>query len=62
MYFNGQGVDQSLEEAYAWMSIAAAQGKDVAIEQRNIIKSRMTAAQLDSGEALFTKLYQEILL
>jgi hypothetical protein len=62
MYFNGQGTSQSDIAAYAWVSMAAAQGKEVAAEQRQEITSRMTNTQITSAEELFNELYQEILL
>ncbi len=56
MYFNGQGVAQDDVAAYAWMSLAAAKGDKVAVDQLKAIKSRMPQDQVAKAEAMANEL------
>ena len=42
MYANGEGVPQDDAQAYAWFSVAAAQGNTGAAEARDRVAGRLT--------------------
>jgi hypothetical protein len=52
MYSRGRGVPQSDVEAYKWWSLAAAQGSDDAANNRDIVSSKMTPAQIAEAQRL----------
>jgi TPR repeat protein len=58
MYNNGQGVVQDYKEAYAWLSVSAANGAAHAVKNRDIAAKKLTPAQLEKGQAL-AKVYFE---
>ena len=57
-YRDGRGVPQNLVEAYAWLSIAAAQGHVGAKEKRQALLEEMTPAEVERAEA-FARGYWE---
>jgi TPR repeat protein len=58
MYDKGQGVVQDYKEAYAWSSVAAANGSAYADMNRDTYAKKLTPNQLEKGQAL-AKLYFE---
>lgn len=52
MYVNGQGVPQDYVRAHMWFNFAAAQGDSVAIKNRDLAASMMTAAQIAEAQKL----------
>ena len=52
MYAKGEGVPQNDVQAYAWWSVAAAQGLENAIKSKAILKKLMTPAQIAKGQEL----------
>jgi len=52
MYAEGEGVPDNYVEAYKWWSLAAAQGVHSAAGNRDIIRQRMTPAQIAEGQRL----------
>ncbi|MCY4210373.1 MAG: SEL1-like repeat protein, partial [Gammaproteobacteria bacterium] len=52
MYANGEGVPDDNMRAYAWFSIAAAQGEYPAKENKESVAERMTRAQIDEAQKL----------
>jgi len=51
MYANGQGVMADYTEAYAWLSLAAAQGNDEAKATLDTAKKTMTSRQIAKAQA-----------
>ena len=51
-YDNGLGVQQDKINAYMWLSLAAAQGREGAAAIRDLIARRMTAAQIAEAQKL----------
>jgi len=58
MYDNGFGVPENYVRAYAWYSIAAAQGNDEARTNKEIVAQCMTLAQVAQGQN-FSSLFWE---
>jgi len=52
MYHNGQGVNQDITRAHMWYNIAALQGSEKGLENRDIIANKMTASQIEKTQAL----------
>lgn len=59
MYFSGEGVPQDFVQAYMWVSLAASrfppsarEDRKQAVRHRDIVASKMTAAQLDEARKL----------
>ena len=52
MYAKGDGVPEDDAKAYAWLSIAAAQGNESAKESKDIVTERMTRAQIADAQKL----------
>jgi len=59
-YGNGNGVPQNDVAAYAWFSLAAAQGNENAAEHKYIIAKRFTPAQQDEAQSLVAELQAKI--
>ena len=55
MYAKGEGVPEDAVNAYAWFSIAAAQGDTRAKENKELVASRMTRSQIAEAQALSRK-------
>ena len=47
-------------QTYAWWSLAAAQGEKKASKNKDVIRKRMTPAQINEGEELREKLCAKI--
>jgi uncharacterized protein len=60
MYDNGQGVTQNFPLAYAWFSLAAAQGDEKAIKNRDITAKKLTSQQLSEAQDLAAKIQYQI--
>ena len=52
MYHNGQGVNQDTTRAHMWYNIAALQGSEKGLENRDIIAKEMTASQIEKAQTL----------
>ena len=52
MYAQGEGVPEDDAKAYAWLSIAAAQGDELAKKSKDIVTERMTRAQIAEAQKL----------
>lgn len=52
MYVLGRGVPQDYVQAYKWLNLAAAHGNDRAVEMRDRLAARMTAAQIAEAQKL----------
>lgn len=50
---------QNFVEAYKWLSVAAANGHNISLKDRAIIKMRMSAAQVSKAEELVKEFRQE---
>ena len=55
MHAYGMGVPQNDVRGYVWFAQAAAQGHPAALEQSNLLRARMTAAQLAEVDRLSRK-------
>jgi TPR repeat protein len=56
-YYNGEGVPQDYVQAYKWFNLAAAtstekEARDRAVEARDLVAARMTAAQIAEAQKL----------
>ena len=52
MYANGTGVPQDDVLAYAWLTLAAAQGNELASENKDKLRTRMTPNQMARAQEL----------
>ena len=52
MYDDGQGVPQDYVQAHVWFNLAAAQGDANAAQDRDLMASMMTPAQIEKAQAL----------
>ena len=52
MYYNGEGVPEDTVNAYAWCSIAAAQGDTSAKELKELVTGRMVRSQIAEAQKL----------
>jgi TPR repeat protein len=52
MYANGQGAPQDYIQAHMWLSLAAAKSETRAVELRNAVAAKMTAAQIAESQKL----------
>src|SRR5262249_37619171 len=52
LYEHGRGLPEDLVRAYFWYHLVAAQGDATAIDQRQVLATRMTPAQLDEARQL----------
>jgi TPR repeat protein len=52
MYDKGKGVKQDYVETHKWVSLAAAQGLKKAIENREMVASQLTPAQMTEAQRL----------
>ena len=52
MYAAGRGVPEDIVLAYMWWNLAAAQGDEVAQENKDIIEQQMTRAQIAEAQRL----------
>lgn len=55
MYRFGRGVPADYVQAHMWLDLAAAQGFDRAVEERDRVAGKMTAAQIADAERLARK-------
>ena len=60
MYSKGQGVTQNYPQAYAWYTVAASQGSEVAIKSRDIIIKEMSPGQLSEAQELTKQIFNKI--
>lgn len=59
-YFHGAGVPKSVNQAYAWFDVAAAQGHLLAVNARESLATRMTRTEVEAGERLAAVLLAKI--
>ncbi len=52
MYPHGKGLSQDYVPAYKWFNLSAAQGYDIADQNRDIAASRVTPDQLTEAQRL----------
>jgi TPR repeat protein len=52
MYFNGEGVPQDYILAHMWLNLAAAQGDEMARQNREIVASKMPKTNLSTAQTL----------
>ncbi|MGE0055622.1 MAG: hypothetical protein AB7S74_15570 [Hyphomicrobium sp.] len=52
LYENGLGVPADMREAYKWLSLAARHGDKEALRRRDIMKGKLTAAELKAAEKM----------
>jgi TPR repeat protein len=52
MYYNGTGVLQDYFLVYMWFNLAAAQGNESAIGNRDIVAGQMTPSQIEEAQRL----------
>jgi TPR repeat protein len=52
MYNNGQGVLQDLVYSHMWANIAASNGVELAVKNRDIAAAKMTPSQLEKAQDL----------
>jgi TPR repeat protein len=52
MYMEGAGVTRNYVQAHMWLSIAMANGREPAREDRTIAERRMTAADISKAQKL----------
>jgi len=55
MYAGGVGVERNCLLAYMWFSLAAAQGEANSMTGRDVVESKMTAAQIAEGKKLVSE-------
>ena len=60
MYANGTGVPQDDVLAYAWLNLAVEQGNELASENKDKLRTRMTANQMARAQDLSATLFDRI--
>ena len=60
MYASGEGVPEDYVKAYTWFNLAAAQGNENAVENKDRLKSLMTAADISEAQKLSAELFTRI--
>lgn len=50
MYYGGEGVPEDSVRAYAWIILASAQGDELALRGKDLIRERMTPAQITDAQ------------
>lgn len=58
MYARGEGIPENRVQAYAWFSIAAAQGDDSARDNKEIVAKNMTSAEIAEAQKLSRKYWE----
>ena len=59
MYAEGEGVPEDDVQAYAWYSIAAAQGLKSAKKNKGILKEEMTREQIAEAQKLSSEYWEK---
>ena len=60
MYFRGEGVPKNDIESYAWFLLAKANGNERASEMISDLEKRLTAEQIEKGQARAAELHRLI--
>ena len=60
MYAFGEGVPQDYKEAYAWLSVAKANGLELAEKNLGIVTKKMTKEQIAEAQSLATEIQKRI--
>ena len=60
MYADGKGVSKDYVKAYMWWSLAMEQGNELATENLNIIKEKMSPAEISIAQELATDMWEKI--
>ena len=60
MYAKGKRVPEDYEKAYAWINLAAAQGRSSAFKAKELLRASMTAEQVANAQKLAAELYDRI--
>ena len=58
MYANGEGVPEDDIQAYAWISIASAQGIEIAKNAKERLTGEMTRAEIAEAQKLSRKFWE----
>jgi hypothetical protein len=59
MYATGTGVPKNIDNAYMWFSLAKAQGDESAATNLDIVKNRMTPADISKAQALASEWWEK---
>jgi TPR repeat protein len=59
MYGKGEGVPEDYVKAHMWWSLAKAQGYKSAANNLDIVKNRMTPADISKAQALASEWWEE---
>ncbi|MNC76241.1 Sel1 repeat protein [compost metagenome] len=59
MYASGQGVPKDVKQAYAWFSVAAANGSGKAAEWRDAVAKELPPAALAAAQALAGRYFEQ---
>ena len=59
MYFDGRGIPQDYVQAYAWFSVAAANGVEISPPERDKTAKRLTPEQLAKGQELAASYFEK---
>ena len=60
MYYFGEGVSVNSIKAYMWWSLAMEQGNELATENLNIIKEKMSSAEISIAQELASDMWEKI--
>jgi len=58
-YATGAGIPVNNVKAYMWLSLAKAQGHETAADNLDIVKKRMTPADISKAQALASKMWEK---
>ena len=59
MYAKGQGLPQDYVRAHAWFNIAATQGNEPAVNNRDVLSGVMTPSQIEAAQTLSRELWEQ---
>ncbi len=52
LYENGLGVEKDMKQAFKWLSLAASGGDSDAVRRRDVLRGKLTAAEMSEAEVL----------
>lgn len=58
MYYGGEGGPQDYLQAYAWLSVAAANGAVDAVKHRDILAQKLSQTQFAEAQVLATRYFE----
>jgi hypothetical protein len=59
MYENGKGIPEDYVKSYAWYSVTAAQGWDLAQTSKRSFEGRVTREQIAEAQKLSSELWEK---